>query len=181
MPAVLAGQKYHANGQKYIVKFEITGKVMGEKEAAREMKKNTNFEMNYIRLDIYNDVGLSYCDGLGLKTNSGCWRGMPMLGNHMETTPAHETGHLFGYDSGLETDSKWRTHDEWKGERYPSIMAAWDAGHPNFGVPDELLGNRRVRPETIARIFKGNNLSPGSVVKLGGLTNLYHKEYKGKK
>lgn len=164
------------NGKKYEVKFEIKGEAISEtaaKEQIARNKKDEDPQLNFIRLEIYNNMNMSYVDPSG---NTGYWRGMPMFGNHMETSPAHEFGHLMGYDTGVETATRKSTHDEWKGEQHPSIMANWDGGLKGYGVPDALLGNLRVRPETIARIFDGKDLTPGNSIRLGRQTNKYHKK-----
>lgn len=94
----------------------------------------------------------------------------------METTPAHEFGHFMGYNSGSETETRAQEHDPYNGEKNPSMMANWDGGLAGYGVPEASLANRRVYPGTISRIFEGKNLAPGSIIKLGGMTNEIHRK-----
>lgn len=163
--------RYAINNVNFNVNFEVAQACISLEEAASLMATNTNYAVNFVRIEDKN-VSERSMMGYGLGDNSGHWIITDKLGE--STTAAHEFGHAFGLPHPDQID--------YRNTGLPPIMAPrgtivdavfqWnplaDAGMPGGTM---MPAHRRVRTEEVLAVLDQMQVLDSETYFVGYLSN----------
>jgi hypothetical protein len=165
--------EFTIEGKPAKVIFDIQVSHKGLKWVAENMKENSDFEVNFVRIEKTNKSARSMM-GYGLGENSGHWLITDQLGE--STTASHEFGHALGLPHPEILD--------YRGTGIPPIMAPrgtlvdamfqWnplvEAGTTG-GTMKPIY--RRVRPDEVWDVLKHLKFNDEGQAEIGKLTNYF--------
>lgn len=151
--------------------FDITYACLGNSEVLSKVLNNTNYAVNFIRIEDKNIAERSMM-GFGLGENSGHWLITDQLGD--STTAAHEFGHALGLPHPDQLDFRFTGMPPIMAPR-GTIVDANFQWNP-LAEPGALGGTmrpifRRVRANEVLQVLRDLNPENLENLKVGKLTN----------